>query len=103
MVEKDASSSDHLEPVVDAEKNLANALAETERISTQHQVDKDLLDGVHMALTFYKTASKQRIIADAKDCEQFLLIRRLSTPNCTSSETIFMSRLIQVWHLWTTA
>lgn len=70
LVEKDASSSSYPEPVVVFEMDLANASAEVERLTTQHSVNKDLLDGVHTDLASHKIASQPRVAADTKDCDK---------------------------------
>lgn len=48
---------------------MSNASTEVERISTQHAVDKDLLDDVLTALAFHKKTSQQRVTADVTDRE----------------------------------
>lgn len=58
LVEKDAVSNSYREPVSILEKDLTSELAKVKCLTTEHIVEKDLLDCVHTAFALHKTASQ---------------------------------------------
>lgn len=68
----DASSGDYRDRVVDLQRDLANAWAVVQRLTTQHSFEKNLLDCVRTALAVQKTALQQLVAAGVKDREKLL-------------------------------
>lgn len=71
LIEKDGSLIVYLERVVVLKKDLVMASAKDKRFTTQHTVDKDLLNGVHTNLALHRIASRQRLEANSKDREMY--------------------------------
>lgn len=75
MTEKDSTSSGYRKCVVVLKWDLASALANLKRFTTQHTADKDLLDGVRMAFCFTRSlgiSAPRRIL---RTLRSYFLIR----------------------------
>lgn len=84
------------------EMNLGNASAEAWRITSQYTVGNSLLDGERTVLGLYKTALRQHVAADTKDCEASLVDKVAIDTKVRKFWEAMHARLIRFRRFWTT-